>query len=55
MPFKSEKQRKFLFANEPKIAKRWAKDYKHGGFIVVKPRGFGRMLPNKRPRTRIYT
>lgn len=24
MPFKSEAQRKYLWANEPKIAKRWA-------------------------------
>ena len=113
MPFKSEKQRKYLFANEPKIAKRWAKDYKdgglsvpqmkanaagikpviaskpkgdptglglkgqaltggamkskrnvgtgplvkkkNGGFINITPRGFGRMLKNKRPTTRIYT
>jgi|TARA_Y100001963_G_scaffold88031_1_gene121641 hypothetical protein len=55
MPFKSEKQRKYLFANEPEIAKKWAKNYKHGGFVIVKPRGFGRMLPNKRPKTKIYT
>jgi len=27
MPFKSAKQRKFLFAKHPKIAKRWAKKY----------------------------
>ena len=53
--FKSEKQKKYLFANEPEIAKRWAKNYKHGGFVIVKPRGFGRMLPNKRPKTKIYT
>ena len=52
---KSEKQKKYLFANEPEIAKRWTKNYKQGGFVIVKPRGFGRMLPNKRPRTRIYT
>ena len=25
MPFKSAKQRKFMFANHPAIAKRWAK------------------------------
>ena len=55
MPFKSEKQRKFLFVNEPEIAKKWAKNYKHGGFVIVKPRGFGRMLKNKRPKTKIYT
>ena len=27
MPFKSEKQRKFLWANEPKVAKKWTKKY----------------------------
>lgn len=27
MPFRSEAQRKFLFAKHPKIAKRWAKKY----------------------------
>jgi len=27
MPFKSKKQRAYLFANEPEIAKRWAKKY----------------------------
>jgi len=26
MPFKSQKQRKFMFARMPKIAKRWAKE-----------------------------
>jgi hypothetical protein len=31
MPFKSEKQRKFMFANEPEIAKKWAKEYNQGG------------------------
>ena len=54
MPFKSAKQKKFLFANKPKIAKRWAKNYKNGGYVIVKPRGFDLMLPNKRPRTKIY-
>ena len=33
MPFKSEKQKKFLFANKPKLAKRWAKEYTKGGPI----------------------
>ena len=28
MPFKSDKQRKFLFANKPKMAKKWAKEEK---------------------------
>lgn len=27
MPFKSNKQRRFMFANHPRIAKRWAKKY----------------------------
>jgi len=27
MPFKSEKQRKYLFKNKPKIAKSWSKKY----------------------------
>lgn len=27
MPFKSKKQRAYLYANEPEIAKRWAKKY----------------------------
>jgi hypothetical protein len=27
MPYKSEKQRKFMYANHPEIAKRWSKKY----------------------------
>ena len=27
MPFKSEQQRKFLWANHPEIAKRWTEKY----------------------------
>ena len=27
MPFKSEKQRRFLWANEPKVARRWTEKY----------------------------
>ena len=27
MPFKSKKQKKFMFAKHPDIAKRWAKKY----------------------------
>ena len=33
MPFKSEKQRRYLFANKPKVAKRWTKEYTTGGMI----------------------
>lgn len=31
MPFKSGKQRRFMFAKHPKIAKRWAKEAKQSG------------------------
>jgi|TARA_R110000822_G_scaffold25058_2_gene76034 hypothetical protein len=27
MPFRSEKQRKYLWKNHPKIAKKWEKEY----------------------------
>jgi hypothetical protein len=27
MPFKSKKQRAFLYANKPEIAKKWSKKY----------------------------
>jgi hypothetical protein len=33
MPFQSEKQRKYLHANHPEIAKRWERDYAGGGRI----------------------
>jgi hypothetical protein len=61
MPFKSEKQRRYLWAKEPAIAKKWTEEHgstpvnkKVGGVVTVKPRGFNRMLPNKRPTTKIY-
>lgn len=31
MPFKSKKQRKWMFANKPKMAKRWARHSKRKG------------------------
>ena len=31
MPFKSEKQRRWMFANKPEMAKRWAAEYKQEG------------------------
>ena len=31
MPFKSEKQRRYMHANLPEIAKRWERDYASGG------------------------
>ena len=43
MPFKSEKQRRYMWAKEPEIAKRWTKKYgsspKKKGGIVKKHRG----------------
>jgi|TARA_Y100000296_G_scaffold58279_1_gene67135 hypothetical protein len=33
MPFKSEKQRRYMHANHPEIAKRWEKEYKTGGHV----------------------
>lgn len=37
MPFKSKKQRAYLYAKEPKIAKKWAQE--HGNKIVKKKGG----------------
>ena len=31
MPFQSEKQRRYLHANHPEIAKRWEREYANGG------------------------
>ena len=44
MPFKSEKQRKYLWAKEPAIAKKWTKEHgskpqKKGGIINKKKGG----------------
>jgi hypothetical protein len=33
MPFKSDRQRRFLHANEPKVAKKWEENYATGGMI----------------------
>jgi hypothetical protein len=40
MPFKSEAQRKFLWATEPKLAKKWAKETPKGKKLPpkVKPK-----------------
>jgi hypothetical protein len=35
MPFKSEKQRRYMHANLPEIAKRWERDYAGGGIARV--------------------
>ena len=43
MPFKSEKQRRYMWAKEPEIAKRWTEKYgikpKKKGGIMKKRRG----------------
>ena len=43
MPFKSEKQRKYMWAKEPAIAKRWTEKYgskpKKKGGIIKKLKG----------------
>ena len=39
MPFKSEKQRRYLWAKHPEIAKRWTKKY---GSKIVKHKKAGR-------------
>ena len=38
MPFKSEKQKKFLFAKKPKLAKRWSEEYNKGAEVKKKPK-----------------
>jgi len=35
MPFQSEKQRRYMHANLPRIAKRWERDYANGGIARV--------------------
>jgi hypothetical protein len=40
MPFKSEKQRRYMHANHPEIAKRWEKEYKKGGRVQASQGGY---------------
>ena len=40
MPFKSEKQKKWMYANEPEMAKKWEK-YKKGGKLKGKSHSKG--------------
>jgi len=35
MPFQSEKQRRYLHANHPEIAKRWEREYATGGILDI--------------------
>jgi len=45
MPFKSEKQRKYLWAKHPEIARRWTKKY---GSKVKRDKGFYAHAENQR-------
>ena len=61
MPFRSKKQRAYLYANKPEMAKKWASEHGNkivkknsGGYIEVYPRGVSRMLPSKRQKTKIF-
>ncbi len=36
MPFKSEKQRRFMWKNHPEIAERWSKEGKNKGLPMKK-------------------
>ena len=54
MPFKSEKQRRYMHANLPKIAQRWEKKYSIGGSVTeeyvgsaIKTEYDGKKLSNK--------
>ena len=40
MPFESQKQRRYMHANLPKIAQRWEKEYKKGGRVKVNEGGY---------------
>ena len=40
MPFESQKQRRYMHANLPKIAQRWEKKYKKGGRVKVNEGGY---------------
>ena len=59
VPFKSEKQRKYMHANLPKIAKRWEKEYKKCCRVlptrVAIATGCGKVMANRRKKTKYYT
>ena len=55
MPFRSKKQRAFLYANKPEMAKKWASEHGNkivkknkGGYMMVEPRGFGKNVTRKK-------
>ena len=38
MPFRSQRQRRFMYAQHPEIAKRWTKEQKAKGKPIVMPK-----------------
>jgi hypothetical protein len=46
MPFKSEKQRKYLFANEPKVARKFADEARASGGMMKKALSNAMRLPD---------
>tara|TARA_R110000751_G_scaffold10026_1_gene37085 strand:- start:188 stop:430 length:243 start_codon:yes stop_codon:yes gene_type:complete len=46
MPFRSEKQRKYLFAKEPEVARKFADDSKASGGTIKKALGNAMRLPD---------
>ena len=46
MPFKSDKQRKYLFAKEPEVARKFADETKASGGIIKKVLGNAMRLPD---------
>ena len=46
MPFKSEKQRRYLFANEPEVARKFADETRASGGMIKKSLGNMMRLPD---------
>ena len=46
MPFKSDKQRRYLFANEPKVARKFADETRASGGMVKRALGNMKRLPD---------
>ena len=46
MPFKSEKQRRYLFANEPEVARKFADETRASGGMIRKSLGNMMRLPD---------
>jgi len=46
MPFKSEKQRKYMFAKEPEVARKFADETRASGGIIKKALGNAMRLPD---------